>query len=372
MFDGRARRHVEILLDYADVTVINIASSNSTNKIIFQNNYKHNLKIISVGQNYKYTFLKHLTLLYYSFLFILKNRPAYIVSLNYFTLYVVLFKFFLFKKSKFIYDAYELLLISNFQKISIRDKFWFYFEKYLINKYDLVISANQERLDLLNQFYKNSLKNHIYIKNIPQIVSKKSFVNNTAIEIASKYNFSDTDKIIIYQGDVTIDRNLDLFLDTLYTLPIDFKFLIIGDGGAVPILSIKYNLFVNNRLFFTGRIINTDLPYYTRLGKIGIVSYPYTGLNNIFCSPNKVYEYAQSGLILLSTGQKTLQNMIDKYHIGLYILESNKTIEITNKIVSLFDSYEFFQNNLKRFINENLWESEILEYKDILNKTINS
>jgi glycosyltransferase involved in cell wall biosynthesis len=204
------------------------------------------------------------------------------------------------------------------------------------------------------------------------MASKHSFVNNTAIEIASKYNFSDNDKIIIYQGDVTIDRNLDLFLDSLYTLPFEYKFLIIGDGVAVPLLSIKYNLFVNSRLFFTGRIANTDLPYYTRLGKIGIVSYPFTGLNNIFCSPNKVYEYAQSGLILLSTGQKTLQNMIDKYNIGLYILESDKTIDITNKIVSLFHNFDNFQNNLNKFINENLWESEIKEYKNILNKMITS
>ena len=49
---------------------------------------------------------------------------------------------------------------------------------------------------------------------------------------------------------------------------------------------------------------------------IGIISYPFTSYNNIYCAPNKIFEYAAMGLPFIATEQPIFKHAQEQYHTG--------------------------------------------------------
>lgn len=364
LFDGRARRHIEELARYRDVVVINLGANNVQKETKIISKEKNIITLVNSNSIFNNLIFKHLALFFTSLVYILKNKPDVVVSLNYFTIYIVLTKFFL-SKSIYIYDAYELLITdSNSIK---RDKFWFRIEKMFIKGYDIVIAANEERASLMKDYYgKYFFKRLLEIRNIPQF--SQGLIESVEVIIGDwNSKILKSDKVVLYQGDVTEDRNLGKFIASLYSLPVNYKILIVGDGAALPNLKTRFkDLEDQNRLVFTGRVENNKLFHFTGLGKVGIVSYPYTGLNNIYCSPNKIYEYTQFGLALLCTQQPPLENVIDKYGIGKCISKDDSSEMVAKKIEEIFNSLETYQQNIQTFAKENTWEKEVREYRLIL------
>jgi glycosyltransferase involved in cell wall biosynthesis len=59
---------------------------------------------------------------------------------------------------------------------------------------------------------------------------------------------------------------------------------------------------------------------------IGVAFYPETGgLNNVYCAPNKVYQYIQAGLAILTTANPGLVELIELHQIGAYIRQLRQT-----------------------------------------------
>lgn len=366
LFDGRARRHVEELVKYRDVVVINLSVHNEQKETKIIAKGKNTITLIDSSSSVSNVLFKHLVLFYTLLVYVFKNKPNVIVSLNYFTIYIVLSQFFL-RKSIYIYDAYELLITDA--NSTRRDKFWFEIEKMFIKRYDIVLAANEERAVLMKEYYGKLFFNKLLeIRNIPRFSQElKDSVEVMKGDWNSK--ILQSDNVVLYQGDVTLDRNLEKYIAAFYSLPTDYKILIVGDGVALPKLRSQFkDLEDQNRLICTGRIENNKLYHFTGMGKVGIVSYPYSGLNNIYCSPNKIYEYAQFGLALLCSQQPPLENVINKYGIGKCVSKEESSELIAQKIEEIFSSIKTYQQNIRSFAEENTWEREVKEYRLILDK----
>jgi glycosyltransferase involved in cell wall biosynthesis len=64
----------------------------------------------------------------------------------------------------------------------------------------------------------------------------------------------------------------------------------------------------------------------------GVAFYPLSGgLNNVFCAPNKVYQYLQAGLALITTPNPGLQRLIDEHQVGACVRDLS-TNEIATAI----------------------------------------
>ena len=369
LFDGRAGRQVKTLAEFSDVHIINLGTKNTNIYEYINSSYSHEVKLINVYHSFWSKISKHIHLLIFSFFYILREKPNIIISLNYFTVYLSLFKKIL-PNTFLIYDAYELLITNSYY--NIRDNFWFILERLFIKNYNLIIQANSERAVLMLNFYsKKKIKNLLYLRNIPDIKSNSILLNDLKT-ISNKLGLSKDSKVILYQGDVSFDRNLNRFIDSLQHLPPNFVFLIVGDGPALNQIKQTYRQFIyDGRLICTGRVENHLINNYTRLGDIGIISYPFDGLNNIYCSPNKIFEYTQHGLPVLATSQPTLNSMISDFQIGKCIRKDADYSAVANTIKDLFNELNYYQSKLDFFVCSNTWENEVRQYKLILTDLFN-
>ena len=209
------------------------------------------------------------------------------------------------RNKRMIYDAHELIIPKDGQCLSKREAFFIGPERRLCNKVDVVIEANKERADLIRARY--GLNNVTYVLNIT-----KQAYNGRVRTLPGNGKI-----VLTYQGVISKERELSFFVDCLKALPERYQMLFIGDGDALLGMQERAEqLGVASRIEFTGRLSNEEMLKRLDDCHIGIISYPFTSYNNIYCSPNKIFEYAALGLPFIATEQPIFKNAQEQYHTG--------------------------------------------------------
>ena len=148
----------------------------------------------------------------------------------------------------------------------------------------------------------------------------------------------------------------------------NFNLLVIGDGPDLYKIKdfAKQNLLID-RFICTGKIKLAELNIMMTKADIGFVTYSYNNLNNINCSPNKIFEYASVGLPMLATDQDVLKKYFKKYNIGMLMdksIQSNPN-DLAKLIINMSDNLAQYQCNLEKFLIENNWQ---IESKKLINE----
>ena len=148
-------------------------------------------------------------------------------------------------------------------------------------------------------------------------------------------------KIILYQGHIMRERNLDGICEASLMLK-DYTLVLMGGGsrkGYEAELRTKYPnvIFINH----------IKAPYHlniTSYARIGIVTYNTTSLNNIYCAPNKIWEYAGFGIPMLANDIPGLKDTVEKNQAGI-CLDMDNPDDIVKAVEMIEKNYELYSRN---------------------------
>lgn len=245
---------------------------------------------------------------------------------------------------KIIYDAHELILTRPGDKVCLRDRFFIWAESNVVSKVDLIIEANKEREEIFKQRYPMAKT-----ANVLNITRFKNFENRS---------FNGKDVLIAYQGALTEERKLSFYIDAFSKID-NMKLLMIGGGISMELYKKKVkDLGIEDRIEFTGRLSNADMMEKLRECTIGIISYPFTNLNNIYCSPNKIFEYAAISLPFIATSQPFIKEVEEKYHIGR-TFEFGNVDSFVENINKILENYSYYNENTGKFLDDYNYEKEL-------------
>ena len=252
-------------------------------------------------------------------------------------------------KIPLIYDAYEFYAPQRGVKMTMRDYFFFLLEKRAIKKSILVFSANLERSRLMKHAYKLK-KRPIPVLNIPDF--------KTSGKREGDYNPSFI--TVVYEGYIDFSRYVDSLVNAFEYLPENYNLLIIGGGHDEDRLKeLISGKNYRNRIVYKGRVDTKDVIPCLQKCDIGFVGYPFTDLNNRFCSPNKIYEYPSAGIPFVSTKQSTIWHITRDYHICEYydpVKEGPRGI--AEAIIKIANNYTWYSERLSVFLKDNSWDIE--------------
>jgi glycogen synthase len=339
--DGRVIRSAEALSDKFNVTIV---SSSTIDNTVYINKIFKNIFITK-----KYKGILSLIHFYITFIgIILENHKNIdMVYLHDYYLPIIYFiKKFINKDIVFIYDAHELIIKED--NMNMRAKFFYLIEKYTIDKFDLVVAANYERAKIM--------QNHYNLDKLPLAIR-----NITNTKYREKTKIKKDTITVLYQGYVSYERGLENLINSMKYLPEKFNLLIIGDGPDLyKIKDFKKKYLLEDRITCTGKIKLSELNEAMSFADIGFVSYSYKGLNNINCSPNKIYEYASVGLPMIATDQPVLINYFEQYQLGKVM---NKNVQenpeiLSELIIEMSNELDIHDEKLKFFLNDNSWVKE--------------
>jgi glycosyltransferase involved in cell wall biosynthesis len=243
-----------------------------------------------------------------------------------------------------VYDAHELIIPEPSIQMTLKERLFYLCERFSIRKYRIVIAANKQRAQLMKNHYKLTVI-PIIVRNITKVTYNESSIN----EILAQYPLlrkKEGDFHIVYMGDINLSRGLGSLVNAIHLLPDNYKLILIGVGPDLAAIKISAANRRSNQLLIVGSVPNVDIQNVIATGDVGIVVYSMVGLNNIHCSPNKIFEYTQAGLPVITTSQAPLKEMIEKYGVGL-VVGSDSPLTAT----SYADAMHFVTSNLKKYKN---------------------
>tara|TARA_B100000614_G_C14559511_1_gene496693 strand:+ start:1565 stop:2749 length:1185 start_codon:yes stop_codon:yes gene_type:complete len=290
--------------------------------------------------------------------FFYKSRKVSMINIHVLALMPigVLLKFLF--SAKLVYDTHELETETISLK-GIRKRLAKILEKVLIIFCDRIICVNKSIAD----WYKNrySLKfDPLVIINSPEDMelSKKKNL------FRQKFKLNIKQKICLYQGGLSRGRGIEMLLKNFSVRKLsDWVIVFMGYGPLEDEILIHSEN--NNNIFFHPAVRPEQIYNYTSSADLGLLFFEKEPLSYALCLPNKFFEYAMSGLPILSSDNIEYKNYIKKYNCGIYVSPNN--YEGINKILSNLNESEisrFADNSLKMF-RENSWQVQEKKLKSM-------
>lgn len=338
--DARVQRSLDTLASAFDITILSTGSKlerDNIEEIIVESTKTGMIKYFDVVRK----------VIHYE----RKQKYEYVYLHDYYSCLVGLL---LSKREKIIYDAHELIIGTREYPVSIREKFFGFFEKQIVKRAHLVICADRKRAEIMQKYYK--------LKQTPVVIpnySELPLVENSSLTSEMIDFFNDSRKTFVYAGALVEGRHIDSILYDTSKVSSEYKVLIIGDGSERQNLECIAKDCNRLKYLFLGSIPYRNLGAILKRCDVGFLSYPMTDLNNIYCAPNKIYEYASVELPMICNDNPNLISVVGENGIGVCYSE-NGARDCVGSIVEALGiidhDYEKYKNNIRVFRRENSWD----------------
>lgn len=272
--------------------------------------------------------------------------------------------------SKVIYDSHEIYTEVDFLSPKIR-KIWKYIERHLVKHVDQIIVANQIRAKVMGEAYDVTPKVSV-IMNCPEVDYSKKY-SQCSDEIRKSFSLKGLGmgKIVLYQGGLISGRCLENLVLAAKYFDDGIVLVLLGEGDykkQLEDLAIKQDL--QDKVFFHDYIPSFKLLDYTASADLGVIIYKNNCLNNYYCAPNKLFEYAVVGLPVAACDFPELESIVSKYKIGkLFDPENILSIAtVVNSILSDGPQYVEMSQNTGVVREKYNWANERQKLIEIYNK----
>lgn len=325
-YDGRARRMYDLLSSNFDCRVLSVSEDEDP-----QPSATH-VTLIQLDREYG-VIRRHLSFWKHAIMAARRMRPDIVVAENFFTTLPGYLSAIV-GRARLIYDAYELIIPEVGARLPWRDWIWYRLERLVVKRCDVIIAANPERAALMQDHYRLAQRPE-YMRNIPaQRCPAELEIERVRAQYPALWRKSEDERILIYQGHLSAERGLMRFIEAMEYLPESWRLVIVGDGPDLPRLNAAAAPFsARGRYHAIGRIPNDQLAPITAACDVGIVTYPFKGLNNIYCAPNKIYEYFLAGLPVIASGQPTIRALIEALPFGTVFDEDASPQRLAAQII---------------------------------------
>jgi glycosyltransferase involved in cell wall biosynthesis len=258
-----------------------------------------------------------------------------------------------------IYDSHELFCeVPELAKAKFKKRIWEKVERAIVPHLKHCITVN----DSIAQIFKVKYNTNFHvIRNIPEKISfdRKS---------RKALGLPDDKKIILLQGaGINVERGAEELVEAMQYID-DAVLLIIGSGDVWQILiKLTEKLKLTKKIIFISKIPKKELLQYTAIADIGISIDKNTNLNYFNSLPNKLFDYLQAGVPVLSTPMPEIEKIILKYKAG-WFLASHEPKHIAETINTIINSKEYIEKkaNAIRAGDSITWEKEKEKYLEII------
>ena len=259
----------------------------------------------------------------------------------------------LIKKTPLIYDSHEYFTeVPELVNRKRTQAIWKFIERKLFPKQTDIITVNDSIAGLFESDY--GIRPHV-VRNIPRKRLQIKKVNR------AKLGLPEGGFLLVLQGSgINMHRGSEELVEAMQFV-VNATLLIIGGGDVIDTLksmTIKYQL--EQKIIFKPRVPYQQLMQFTALADLGLTLDKSTNLNYKFSLPNKLFDYIQAGVPVLSSPLPEIEKIIVKYDVGEFISDHNpKNIAIKiNQILSNQIQLEKWKKNCKFAANDLTWEHE--------------
>ena len=213
--------------------------------------------------------------------------------------------------SKLIYDAHELESQTNGQS-KVLSKITLFIEKISWRFIDLLITVSPSIID----WYQKNLgkKESLLILNSPQL-KLENYDAESNNYLRQKFNIPENCKVFVYLGILGKGRGIDLYLDAFQSQEINSHIVFIGFGEDVK--KIQDCSLNSKKIHYHPAVKHDEVVEITKSADVGLAMIEAVSLSDYYCLPNKLFEYAFSGLFILTSDFPEMKKIIQDFELGI-------------------------------------------------------
>ena len=208
-------------------------------------------------------------------------------------------------------------------------------KKYVLNA-QLITCPDYTRAHIFKVWW-NLKETPLVIPNRP--LSRPIFDEELTDNVKEIFKKIKDKKIIHYQGLITPSRALEPICCAVKDLS---DFVLILMGKKTPYL--EKLLSISDKIIYIPFLVPPKHLTVTSKARIGVLSYDHSCLNNIFCAPNKIWEYSSLGIPMLGNDIPGLRNVIENYRLGKCV-DYNSIDQIKEAIIQIDNNYDRYRSN---------------------------
>lgn len=262
----------------------------------------------------------------------------------------------------FIWDAHEL-----YEEISYKDPS----EKKYISKLISSIAGKIDKFITISEQFKN-----IYASRYPQLPSAHVVMNATWPQttlandfyaespLRSSLGLGSDQKILLFQGGFSPNRGIKILLEAAAKLPDNWTIVFMGWGKLEEEIVRRGKSLNESRdglkpaIKVIPPVSQEHLQEWTAGATLGVIPYENINMNHLYCTPNKLWEYPNSGVPILATDLVEMGNIVRTWNIGTLLPRDFNDSDILYALSSVNDQMLMeWKSNCQKFSSEMSWET---------------
>jgi glycosyltransferase involved in cell wall biosynthesis len=245
-----------------------------------------------------------------------------------------------------VYDAHEIYYAQNCLPIKAQ-RLLERTEAQYIHQVNLMITVNEAIAQYFQR--KHRIDCPLVLMNCTNL-PERGINLNARQELRSHLGLETDTKIVLYQGWISNERNLDTLVKSAAFFPPNVVLVIVGYGAYEATLKqIVTEQNLEKRVFFLGKVSSDEILNYTAGADVGVIPYLPIDLNHELCSPNKFFEYVLAGVPIIAHKLPFFEQMATQ-HGGVVVgdMSTGKSMsEVINKVLTDTDKRTQLQKELK-------------------------
>ena len=256
------------------------------------------------------------------------------------------------KRKTLVYDSHEYFTEMPELENAFAKKFWKALEKWILPKIKNNITVGEMIASIYKKKYGQEFS---VIRNVPQTFNPNKSLDRQSLSLPLNKSI-----IILQGGGINKDRGAEEIIAAMDYLP-NVLLIFLGGGDQMEDLKrLAKDKIDQKKILFIPRQTYDRMMSYTVLADLGLSLEKATNLNMEYSLPNKVFEYIQAGIPVLSTNLIEKQKLILHYQVG-ELIENLSPQNLAKKIMYMLKDKEkriFWKENIEKARQELSWDKE--------------
>ncbi len=222
---------------------------------------------------------------------------------------------------------------------------------------DGFITINESIADFYRQ-------NYTQLPKAAVIMNAATFQNQPTYDgrLHHACNLPRTQKILLFQGGFGPKRGLKQLIEAAYLLPSEWSLVMMGWGSLEEELKVLSKTFRRAHdvpaVVFIPAVPQEELQAWSAGASLGAIPYENTGLNHLYCTPNKLWEFPAAGVPILCTDLVEMSKIVKTHEIGFLMPRDFSAVGIADSVSSLTDEHlADARQACRKFIAANNWST---------------
>lgn len=260
--------------------------------------------------------------------------------------------------AKVLYDAHELWVEQNPEWSNWFKWMAFRFEQRLIKRANMVVTVNSSIGRELEKRY--NIGQPIVVYNCPFYFNTRSYQDRNLLK--KSIGLNSTQLVVLYQGRYEKGRGLEELVESGLYLSGRVIIILRGYGSIEGELRDKIDkLHLKDRIKFLAPVPTNELVSSAAIADIGVMPYKPTCINNLYATPNKLFEYLMAGLAIVASDLPEIRKIVESSTCG-FLFNPEDPKDIANAINKLAENRDLLEENKRNALlaaeNTYNWESE--------------